>query len=83
MAPVLTALMVGGRVGAGITAELGSMKVTEQIDAIRSLGADPIRKLVVPRMLALLVMLPMLTCERRFDCALMSRVIGDWLIASR
>lgn len=60
MAPVLTALMVGGRVGAGITAELGSMKVTEQIDAIRSLGADPIKKLVVPRMIALLVMLPLL-----------------------
>ncbi len=61
MAPVLTALMVGGRVGAGITAELGSMNVTEQIDAIRSLGADPVRKLVVPRMLALIVMLPLLT----------------------
>ncbi|MGH6962326.1 MAG: MlaE family ABC transporter permease, partial [Dongiaceae bacterium] len=61
LAPVLTALMVGGRVGAGITAELGSMAVTEQIDAIRSLGADPIRKLVVPRMLALLIMLPLLT----------------------
>ncbi len=61
MAPVLTALMVGGRVGAGITAELGSMAVTEQIDAIRSLGADPIRKLVVPRLLALFVMLPLLT----------------------
>lgn len=61
MAPVLTALMVGGRVGAGITAEIGSMNVTEQIDAIRSLGADPVRKLVVPRMIALLVMLPLLT----------------------
>jgi phospholipid/cholesterol/gamma-HCH transport system permease protein len=61
LAPVLTALMVGGRVGAGITAELGSMAVSEQIDAIRSLGADPVRKLVVPRMVALLVMLPLLT----------------------
>ena len=61
MAPVLTALMVGGRVGAGITAELGTMAVTEQIDAIRSLGADPVRKLVVPRVLALLIMLPLLT----------------------
>src|SRR5262249_35991910 len=61
LAPVLTALMVGGRVGAGITAELGSMAVSEQIDAIRSLGADPVRKLVVPRMAALLVMLPLLT----------------------
>jgi len=61
MAPVLTALMVGGRVGAGITAELGAMSVTEQIDAIRSLGADPVRKLVVPRIVALLIMLPLLT----------------------
>jgi phospholipid/cholesterol/gamma-HCH transport system permease protein len=61
LAPVLTALMVGGRVGAGITAEIGSMAVSEQIDAIRSLGADPVRKLVVPRVAALLVMLPLLT----------------------
>jgi phospholipid/cholesterol/gamma-HCH transport system permease protein len=61
MAPVLTALMVGGRVGAGITAEIGSMKVTEQVDAIRALGADPVHQLVVPRMTALLVMLPLLT----------------------
>ena len=61
LSPVLTALMVGGRVGAGITAELGAMSVTEQIDAIRSLGADPVRKLVVPRVIALLIMLPLLT----------------------
>jgi phospholipid/cholesterol/gamma-HCH transport system permease protein len=61
MGPVLTALMIGGRVGAGITAELGSMAVTEQIDAIRALGASPIRNLVVPRMAAIMVMLPVLT----------------------
>jgi phospholipid/cholesterol/gamma-HCH transport system permease protein len=61
MGPVLTALMISGRVGAGITAELGSMKVTEQIDAIRALGADPVRKLVLPRIVALVVMLPLLT----------------------
>lgn len=61
LGPVLTALMVGGRVGAGITAELGSMTVSEQVDAMRSLGADPIRKLVVPRVLALLIALPLLT----------------------
>jgi phospholipid/cholesterol/gamma-HCH transport system permease protein len=61
MGPVLTALMVGGRVGAGITAELGSMKVTEQIDAMRSLGVNPIQKLVFPRVFALVVMLPLLT----------------------
>ena len=61
MSPILTALMLGGRVGAGITAELGTMAVTEQIDAIRALGASPVRVLVVPRMLAVLVMLPVLT----------------------
>jgi phospholipid/cholesterol/gamma-HCH transport system permease protein len=61
LGPVLTALMVTGRVGSAITAELGSMKVSEQIDAMRALGTDPIRKLVVPRMLALLFTLPMLT----------------------
>ncbi len=61
LGPVLTALMVGGRVGAGISAELGSMNVTEQIDALRSMGADPIQKLVVPRILATTLMLPLLT----------------------
>jgi phospholipid/cholesterol/gamma-HCH transport system permease protein len=61
MAPILTALMLGGRVGAGITAELGTMAVTEQIDAIRALGASPIRVLVVPRLLAIMIMLPILT----------------------
>lgn len=61
LAPVLTALLVGGRVGAGITAEIGSMRVTEQVDAIRSMGADPVQKLVLPRMLAALVALPLLT----------------------
>jgi phospholipid/cholesterol/gamma-HCH transport system permease protein len=61
LGPVLTALMVGGRVGAGITAELGSMAVTEQIDAMRAMGASPFKKLAVPRILALVVMLPMLT----------------------
>lgn len=60
LGPVLISLMVGGRVGAGITAEIGSMKVTEQIDALRALGADPVKKLVVPRMVAFLIMLPML-----------------------
>ena len=61
LGPVLTALMVAGRVGAGITAELGSMAVTEQIDALRALAASPVRKLVVPRVGALVVMLPVLT----------------------
>ncbi|HKQ59913.1 MAG TPA: ABC transporter permease [Candidatus Polarisedimenticolaceae bacterium] len=61
LGPVLTALMVAGRVGAGITAELGSMAVTEQIDAMRALAASPVRKLVVPRVGALVLMLPVLT----------------------
>lgn len=61
LGPVLTALMVGGRVGAGIAAELGSMTVTEQVDAIRSMGADPVRRLVVPRVLASVVALPLLS----------------------
>jgi phospholipid/cholesterol/gamma-HCH transport system permease protein len=61
LAPSLTALVVGSRIGAGIAAEIGSMSVTEQIDAIRALGADPVRKLVVPRMLAGTVIMPMLT----------------------
>ncbi len=61
LGPVLAALMVGGRVGAGITAEIGSMQVTEQVDAIRSLGADPIQKLVLPRVIAATLVLPLLT----------------------
>ena len=61
LGPVLTSLLVGGRVGAGFTAELGSMAVTEQIDAIRALGADPVRKLVVPRVLAMTIAIPLLT----------------------
>ena len=61
LGPVLTALMVAGRVGAGVTAELGSMAVTEQIDALRALAANPVRKLVVPRVGALVLALPLLT----------------------
>jgi len=61
LGPVLTALMVGGRIGAGMTAELGSMAVTEQIDAMRALGADPVKKLIVPRVVATTIALPLLT----------------------
>ena len=61
LGPVLTALVVAGRVGAAITAELGTMKVTEQIEALDTMALSPIRFLVVPRFLALLVMLPCLT----------------------
>lgn len=59
MGPVFTALVVGGRVGAGMAAEIGSMVVTEQVDAIRALGADPTKKLIVPRVVACTLMLPL------------------------
>jgi len=61
LGPVLTAIMFAARVGAGITADIGSMRVTEQVDALRALAASPVKKLVVPRLVALVVMLPMLT----------------------
>lgn len=60
LAPSLTAVIVGGRVGAGMAAEVGSMAVTEQIDAIAALGADPVKKLVLPRVLASTVVMPIL-----------------------
>src|SRR6476660_5432641 len=61
LGPVLSALMVAGLVGSVIAAELGSMKASEQIDAMRALGTDPVRKLVAPRLIALLIALPLLT----------------------
>ena len=61
LGPVLTALIVAGRVGAGITAEISSMTVTEQVDALRAFAVNPIKYLVIPRFLALVIMLPMLT----------------------
>jgi phospholipid/cholesterol/gamma-HCH transport system permease protein len=75
LGPVLTALMVAGRVGSGIAAELGSMMVTDQIAALRALGTDPIRKLVLPRILAGLVMVPLLTC-----ISVAVGLLGGWLI---
>src|SRR5215475_487994 len=61
LGPVLTAILVGGKVASGITAELGSMRVTEQIDALRTLGVNYIKRLIVPRVLAALVVFPLLT----------------------
>jgi len=58
LAPTLTAVIVGGRIGAGMTAELGAMAVTEQLDAISALGADPVKKLVLPRLIASIFVLP-------------------------
>ena len=75
LGPVLTGLVVAGRVGAAITAELGTMKVTEQIDALETLATNPIKYLVVPRFLALLIMLPLLTLYA--DCI---GIFGGYII---
>jgi phospholipid/cholesterol/gamma-HCH transport system permease protein len=61
LGPVLTAILVGGKVASGITAELGSMRVTEQIDALRTLGVNYVKRLIVPRVLAALIVFPLLT----------------------
>jgi phospholipid/cholesterol/gamma-HCH transport system permease protein len=61
LGPVLTAILVGGKVASGITAELGSMKVTEQIDALRTLGVNYVKRLIVPRVLAAMIVFPLLT----------------------
>ena len=76
LGPVLTGLMLAGRIGSGIAAELGSMVVTDQINALRALGTDPIRKLVVPRVLAGFFMAPVLTV-----IANTVGILGGWLIA--
>jgi phospholipid/cholesterol/gamma-HCH transport system permease protein len=76
LGPVLTALMLTGRVGSGIAAELGSMVVTDQINALRALGTDPIRKLVVPRVLAGILMAPILTVISDFIA-----IAGGWIVA--
>lgn len=73
--PIITGLVVSGRVGAGIGAELASMKVTEQIDAMRALGTDPVQKLVTPRLIATCVVLPLLTIIADFV-----GVFGGWVI---
>ncbi|MDR0843502.1 MAG: ABC transporter permease, partial [Acidobacteriota bacterium] len=77
LGPVLAALMLAGRIGAGIASEIGSMVVSEQISAMRALGTDPIRRLVTPRVLAMVVMLPLLTivCDG-------VGMMGGWLIAN-
>lgn len=61
MGPVFTSLLVAGRIGSGIAAEVGSMKVTQQIDAIRALGTSPIKRIVIPRVIASMIALPLLT----------------------
>jgi phospholipid/cholesterol/gamma-HCH transport system permease protein len=76
LGPVLTALMMAGRNATGIASELGSMKVTEQIDAMRALGTDPIQKLVTPRLEATSIMMPLLTIISDFV-----GMFGGWIIA--
>jgi phospholipid/cholesterol/gamma-HCH transport system permease protein len=76
LGPVLTALMLTGRIGSGIAAELGSMVVTDQINALRALGTDPVRKLVLPRVLAGVLMAPVLTIIADFV-----GIFGGWIVA--
>ncbi|MFN3322828.1 MAG: MlaE family ABC transporter permease [Bryobacteraceae bacterium] len=76
LGPVLTALLVAGRNASGIASELGSMKVTEQIDAMRALGTDPIQKLVKPRLIATAVVLPLLTIIADFI-----GLVGGYIVA--
>jgi len=76
LGPVLTAVMLAGRVGGALTAELGTMRVTEQIDAVRSMGTDPIRYLVVPRVLACLLLAPALIIYADFMGAVGGFFIG-------
>lgn len=66
MGPVFTCLMLAARVGAGITSEIGSMTVTQQIDAIRALGTSPIKKIVIPRVVGCLIAIPLLACAANF-----------------
>jgi phospholipid/cholesterol/gamma-HCH transport system permease protein len=77
LGPVLTALVVGGRVGASIAAELGTMRVTEQVDAMETMGISPVRFLVVPRFLAAVLMLPALTVF-----ADVVAILGGYLVAT-
>lgn len=76
LGPVMTSLVVAGRAGAAIAAELGTMKVTEQVDALYTLGTDPVRYLVIPRVLAFFAVLPILIVISDF-----SGILGGWVVA--
>jgi phospholipid/cholesterol/gamma-HCH transport system permease protein len=76
LGPVLAGLMLAGRVGGGLTAELGTMRVTEQIDALRAMGADPIRVLVVPRFLACVLLIPVLVVYADF-----TGILGGYIVS--
>jgi len=77
LGPVLTGLMVAARVSAGITAEIGSMKASDQLDAMVAFGIDPMQKVVVPRLIALVIMLPALTVVMDVIA-----IIGGWAVAT-
>jgi phospholipid/cholesterol/gamma-HCH transport system permease protein len=77
LGPIFTALMISGRVGAGIASEVGSMRVTQQIDAIRALGTDPIQKIVAPKLIAIVIAAPLLTIMADF-----LGIFGGMLIGS-
>src|SRR5580698_9111059 len=76
LGPAITGLMVAGRNASGIASELGSMLVTEQVDAMRAMGTDPTRKLVTPRVVAAILVLPLLTAMADFV-----GLIGGWLVS--
>ncbi len=78
LGPVLAAIMLAGRVGCALTAEIGSMRVTEQLDAMRAMASDPVRILVVPRVLACILMIPILTIVSN-ACG----VLGGWLVVTK
>jgi len=78
LAPTLTAVIVGGRIGSGMAAEVGAMNVTEQVDAIRALGADPAKKLVVPRLAAAVIVMPILSVFA-FTLGTAGAIIICWL----
>jgi phospholipid/cholesterol/gamma-HCH transport system permease protein len=76
LGPVLAGLMVAGRVGAAMCAEIGTMKVSEQIDALRALGVHPVDYLVTPRMLAMMISMPLLVAE-----SIAFGILASWLVA--
>lgn len=88
LAPTLTAVIVGGRIGSGMAAEVGAMNVTEQVDAIRALGADPVKKLVLPRAVAAVVVMPVLSLfalllgilGAMVICATQYRISFEWFL---
>jgi phospholipid/cholesterol/gamma-HCH transport system permease protein len=77
MAPVFTSLLLAGRIGSGIAAEVASMKVTQQIDAIRALGTSPIKRIVIPRVLASLIAFPVLTVFSNYIALFGAMIVAD------